>query len=48
MSSLPEGSKQTDPHEDARIAIRFLALKAAVFILIPLAAAMIAVWWRLG
>ena len=48
MSSAPEGPKQSDPHEDAITAIRFLAAKAAIFILIPLVAALIAVWWRFG
>ena len=33
---------------DAGQAIKFLALKAAIFILIPLLAALIAVWWRFG
>ncbi len=33
---------------DASQAIKFLALKAAIFILIPLLAALIAVWWRFG
>lgn len=34
--------------DDARRAIRFLAVKAAIFILIPLLAALLAVWWRFG
>ncbi len=38
-----------DPHrDDAARAIRFLAGKAAIFILIPLLAAALAVWWRFG
>jgi hypothetical protein len=34
--------------DDAARAIRFLAVKAAIFILVPLVAALIAVWWRFG
>ena len=33
---------------DAAKAVKFLAVKAAVFILIPLLATLIAVWWRFG
>ncbi|MDX2155669.1 MAG: phosphoribosylformylglycinamidine synthase-associated small membrane protein [Hyphomicrobiaceae bacterium] len=40
--------RQTDPHDDAVRAIRFMAVKAAIFILIPLIAALVAVWWRFG
>ncbi len=40
---------QPDPHrDDAARAIRFLAAKAAIFILVPLLAAALAVWWRFG
>jgi len=40
--------KPRDQHaEDAARALRFLAFKAAIFILIPLAAAMIAVFMTL-
>jgi hypothetical protein len=48
MSSEPEPIVQSDVHEDAVRAIKFLAMKAAIFILIPLLAALIAVWWRFG
>ncbi len=48
MSSEPEPIVQSDVHEDAVRAIKFLAIKAAIFILIPLVAALIAVWWRFG
>lgn len=34
--------------EDAARAMRFLALKAAIFILVPLAAAALVVYWKLG
>ena len=33
---------------DAAQAVRFMAIKAAVFILVPLIAAVIMVWWKLG
>jgi len=48
MSSEPEPIVQSDVHEDAVRAIKFMAMKAAIFILIPLLAALIAVWWRFG
>jgi hypothetical protein len=48
MSSEPDPIVQSDVHEDAVRAIKFLAMKAALFILIPLLAALIAVWWRFG
>ena len=38
-----------DPHRDDAIrAMWFLAGKAAIFILVPLLAAALAVWWRFG
>lgn len=37
-----------DREDDAVRAIKFMALKAAVFILVPLVVALIAVWWRFG
>ena len=48
MSSEPERIVQSDVHEDAVRAIKFVAVKAAIFILVPLVAALIAVWWRFG
>lgn len=33
---------------DAAIAVRFMAVKAAVFILLPLVVAVVMVWWKLG
>jgi hypothetical protein len=48
MSSEPERIVQSDVHEDAVRAIKLLAIKAAIFILIPLMAALVAVWWRFG
>jgi hypothetical protein len=36
------------PGDDAGKAMRFLALKAAIFILVPLAAAVLVVYWKLG
>ncbi len=53
MSSEPETPRpgfprQSDPHEDAVLAIKYMAAKAAIFILVPLLAALIAVWWRFG
>lgn len=48
MSSPPERIEQSDVHEDAIRAFKFLALKAAIFILVPLIAALVAVWWRFG
>jgi hypothetical protein len=48
MSSPPERIEQSDVHEDAVRAIKFMAGKAAIFILVPLLAALIAVWWRFG
>ena len=41
---MPSGNRDSD----AAKAIRFLAVKAAIFILIPLLAALLAVWWRFG
>ena len=43
---MPSGENKQD--SDAAKAVKFLALKAAIFILIPLLAALIAVWWRFG
>ncbi len=48
MSSEPERIVQSDVHEDAVRAIKFVALKAVIFLLIPLVAALVAVWWRFG
>ena len=48
MSSEPDPIVQSDVHEDAVRAIKFLAMKAAIFILVPLVAALVAVWWRFG
>jgi len=48
MSSPPEPIEQRDVHEDAIRAFKYLALKAAVFMLVPLVAALVAVWWRFG
>jgi hypothetical protein len=48
VSLEPERIVQSDVHEDAVRAIKFMAVKAAIFILIPLVAALIAVWWRFG
>lgn len=48
MNSPPERIEQSDVHEDAVRAIKFLAMKAAIFILVPLVAALVAVWWRFG
>ncbi len=48
MSLPPERIEQSDVHEDAVRAIKFLAIKAAVFILVPVVAALVAVWWRFG
>lgn len=48
MSSEPEGIVQSDVHEDAVRAIKYMAIKAAIFILVPMVAALIAVWWRFG
>ena len=36
----------TDRNDDAVRAAKFMAVKAGVFILVPLVAALIAVWWR--
>lgn len=41
-------SQQDQHRDDAAKAIRFLAVKAAIFILVPLLAAALAVWWRFG
>ena len=48
MSSPPEPVPRSDQASDAAKAIRFMAIKAAIFILIPLIAAALAVWWRFG
>jgi|LNFM01.1.fsa_nt_gb hypothetical protein len=48
MSSPPDPIRQTDVHDDAVRAIKFMAAKAAIFILVPLVAALLAVWWRFG
>jgi len=40
--------EQRDVHEDAVWAFKYLALKAAIFMLVPLVAALVAVWWRFG
>ncbi|MEZ5855423.1 MAG: phosphoribosylformylglycinamidine synthase-associated small membrane protein [Hyphomicrobiaceae bacterium] len=49
MSLAPEETKRPDAaRSDAAQALRYLAIKAAIFILIPLVAAGIAVWWRFG
>jgi len=48
MSWRPEPIRQSDPHEDAVKAIRLMAVKAAMLVLIPLLAAAVAVWWRFG
>jgi hypothetical protein len=44
----PDFPRQSDVHEDAVRAIRLLAAKAAMFILVPLVAVVVAVWWRFG
>ncbi|MGE0698327.1 MAG: phosphoribosylformylglycinamidine synthase-associated small membrane protein [Hyphomicrobiaceae bacterium] len=48
MGSPPDPIIQSDVHDDAVRAIKFMAVKAAIFILVPLLAALIAVWWRFG
>lgn len=48
MNSPPDPIRQTDVHDDAVRAIKFMAAKAAIFILVPLLAALFAVWWRFG
>jgi len=49
MRSPPESPHGAEAGTgDAARAVRFLALKAAIFILIPAVAALIAVWWRFG
>ncbi len=48
MSSAPEPAHRANQREDAARAIRYLAVKAAIFILIPMLAAALAVWWRFG
>jgi len=48
MNSPPERIEQSDVHEDAVRAFKFLAFKAAMFIVVPLIAAILAVWWRFG
>lgn len=44
----PDEEKRRKPNDDAVRAIRFLAIKAAVFILVPLIAAILAVVVVLG
>ena len=48
MSSPPERIVQSVVHEDAARPIKFMAMKAAIVIVIPLVAPAIAVWWRFG
>ena len=48
MRSPPERIKQSDVHEDAVRAIKFVAIKAAIFILVPMICALVAIWWRFG
>ena len=48
MRSQPDSNQKARGPSDAHRAIRFLALKAAIFILIPAVAALVAVWWRFG
>ncbi len=39
----PDSDRPIDPARDAKQAIRFMAIKVAIFILLPLAAAAVAV-----
>ena len=41
-------SEKQQPGDDAMIAVRYLAVKAAIFIAIPLLCAVAVVWWVMG
>ena len=47
MASTPPDGGPTAQSDEAR-ALRFLALKAAIFILVPLAAAALAIYLKFG
>ncbi|MFV0296965.1 MAG: phosphoribosylformylglycinamidine synthase-associated small membrane protein [Hyphomicrobiaceae bacterium] len=48
MNSRPEPGVKSHHGDDAARAIRFMVVKAAIFILVPMLAAVVAVWWRFG
>ncbi|MGD9806717.1 MAG: hypothetical protein AB7E81_20710 [Hyphomicrobiaceae bacterium] len=48
MNSAPEHIEQSDVHEDAVRAFKFLAAKAAMLLLVPLFAAVFVIWWSFG
>ncbi|MGE0765473.1 MAG: hypothetical protein AB7L90_03325 [Hyphomicrobiaceae bacterium] len=48
MNSPPERIEQSDVHEDAVRAFKVLATKAAMIVVVPVLAALLAIWWRLG
>jgi hypothetical protein len=48
MSSSPDRIEQSDVHEDAVRAFKFLAATAAMLVLGILLAAILAIWWGFG
>lgn len=45
---VPEADRAAQARTDAAIAVRFMAIKAAIFILVPLVVSVVLVWWKLG
>lgn len=45
---MDQAERATQARKDAAIAVRFIAVKAVVFILVPLVVAAVMVWWKLG
>jgi len=46
--AAPSDTPKGDTHDDGQKAVGFLLLHAAIFILVPVIAAGIAIWWQFG
>jgi len=48
MIAMNEAERAARAKADAAQAVRFMAIKAAIFILIPLIVSAVMVWWKFG
>lgn len=47
-AAMDNAERAEQKRKDAAAAIRFMAIKAAVFILVPVLVSVVMVWWKLG
>ena len=48
MVSMDKAERAARAKADTAQAVRFMAIKAAIFILIPLIVSAVMVWWKFG